>query len=111
MANRKIKAEGDRSKCYWCGSPLQWKGECKFGAPNDDYFPTKDHVVPRALGGTKVVWCCYACNQIKGNLEPWQFARLLGALPTGLTPQIIHNTPGIPRGDALWKEARKIGLV
>lgn len=31
---------------------------------------TRDHVKPRAAGGTKTVPCCRQCNQLKGNLHP-----------------------------------------
>jgi hypothetical protein len=39
--------------------------------------PTKDHVIPRSKGGRETIWCCYTCNQIKGDMMPdeWDWFR------------------------------------
>lgn len=31
---------------------------------------TRDHVMPRCVGGAKKVRCCRQCNQLKGDLHP-----------------------------------------
>lgn len=31
---------------------------------------TKDHVMPKAVGGTRKVNCCRQCNQLKGDIHP-----------------------------------------
>src|SRR3546814_1135917 len=36
---------------------------------------TRDHVVPRAMGGRRTVPCCRACNDLKGHMAPAAWAR------------------------------------
>src|SRR3546814_19706203 len=36
---------------------------------------TRDHVVPRAMGGRRTVPCCRACNDLKGHVAPAAWAR------------------------------------
>lgn len=31
---------------------------------------TKDHVMPKSVGGTRKVPCCRLCNQLKGDIHP-----------------------------------------
>jgi len=31
---------------------------------------TVDHVMPQCVGGTRKVWCCRLCNNLKGDLHP-----------------------------------------
>jgi hypothetical protein len=31
---------------------------------------TKDHVMPKAVGGTRKVPCCLHCNRLKGDMHP-----------------------------------------
>ena len=31
---------------------------------------TKDHFLPKCLGGILKVYCCKTCNQLKGHLTP-----------------------------------------
>lgn len=44
-------------------------------AANDPLLmPTADHVHPRSKGGQRVVWACWICNNIKGDmlLPAWE---------------------------------------
>ena len=36
---------------------------------------TRDHVIPKMNGGRKTVPCCWACNQIKGDMSPAMWAK------------------------------------
>lgn len=53
--------------CHYCQRELVGHG-------SDDLAPTRDHVVPRALGGLDVrwnrVWSCRACNSDKADKYP-----------------------------------------
>ena len=42
---------------------------------------TRDHVIPKSAGGTKMIWACRACNNIKGNMMPDEWRRFMGANP------------------------------
>ena len=42
---------------------------------------TRDHVYPKTLGGRETVWCCYACNQIKGSMLPVEWEAYMAAFP------------------------------
>lgn len=64
---RKIKAT-----CAYCGRALLHESARSVLAR------TRDHVVPKHLGGQRTVECCYACNQMKGDMTPeqWETFRL-----------------------------------
>lgn len=44
--------------------------------------PTRDHIVPRSMGGTVTVWCCADCNNIKGCMTPEQWKNFRARNPT-----------------------------
>lgn len=44
--------------------------------------PTRDHVIPASRGGRLTVWCCYQCNQIKGDMLPVEWAEYMLAYPS-----------------------------
>ena len=62
--------------CVWCRRPLAWH-RANPGALQ----PTRDHVVPKSQEGKATAWCCLACNQIKGDMNPHQWARFMDAVP------------------------------
>lgn len=43
--------------------------------------PTRDHYLPRSLGGTAIVMACYACNQQKGDMLPTEWDAFMAANP------------------------------
>jgi 5-methylcytosine-specific restriction endonuclease McrA len=43
--------------------------------------PTKDHFVPKSHGGTKVFSCCFACNQMKGDMTVDQWRQFTKEVP------------------------------
>lgn len=50
--------------CVYCGRAI---------VPDDPMRqPTRDHIHPKALGGSNsyrnLVWCCFACNNLKGDM-------------------------------------------
>jgi len=64
MARRKsFNSNGSGAHCKYCNRTLTsshkpWKGTSA----------TRDHVKPKADGGIGRVWCCKACNELKGNM-------------------------------------------
>lgn len=58
-------------KCYYCGEPLLGRGHRSNKFPRGNRY-TKDHVVPKAMGGGgegNYVAACEICNQEKGALS------------------------------------------
>lgn len=51
--------------CHWCGREMTYADPL--------LAPTRDHVIPRSVGGRSKVWACFGCNQLKGNmpLDAW----------------------------------------
>lgn len=59
--------------CSYCGRPFRTR-HCNppgGGAGR----PTKDHVIPKTLGGRHWVWACFSCNQDKAALTPWEWTQ------------------------------------
>lgn len=52
--------------CAYCGTTMTSRG-------SSGDFPTRDHFVPKKLGGRKVVAACCDCNRAKSALLPGQF--------------------------------------
>ena len=73
--SKRTRNKGHGEKCHWCGRQLI--AGCGVRETHSR-FATKDHVIPRSqFGGNNaenIVWCCRACNQLKGNKMPedWQ---------------------------------------
>lgn len=47
--------------CAYCGNPMA----------GESFHPTRDHAIPKSLGGTLAKWncviCCFACNNEKDH--------------------------------------------
>lgn len=43
--------------------------------------PTRDHVMPKSKGGTKTVWCCTKCNNVKGAMLPEEWVWFMANFP------------------------------
>lgn len=85
----KLKRQHDKP-CYWCRRPM--RGE------SAKWRPTRDHVIPRALGGTIIKIACFACNQLNGDMPAPLWVIILEKFPD------IHDRfdqPG-PRGMQLF---------
>lgn len=68
---------------------------------------TRDHIVPRHLGGRRTVPCCRQCNQIKGPLHPDAWRRVTDAYPQWWTRFRDHGElVETMRSDA-WREHRR----
>lgn len=59
---------GGRPYCLYCRRQLTVAG----GGISTS--ATLDHVVPKAMGGKRVVPCCLACNSLKGDMLPGEWA-------------------------------------
>lgn len=53
-----------RGTCTYCRRPLT--------KPTDrgNTALTRDHVMPKRVGGVRKVHCCRLCNQLKGDIHP-----------------------------------------
>jgi hypothetical protein len=51
-----------------CGLPCSYCAREMI--PHSDSHPTRDHVYPRSKGGTRTVWACGTCNQMKADMLP-----------------------------------------
>lgn len=49
-------------QCAYCGRHMRLE--------EPGLHPTRDHTVPRSMGGTVTVWACFDCNNIKGCMTP-----------------------------------------
>lgn len=74
-----MRKQRNMNACYWCHRPM---------IKNDPAFPirdgrvrTKDHTHPASGGGEHTVPCCYACNQIKGNMPVREWISFMKANP------------------------------
>ena len=61
--------------CYWCWRPLLPS------ALNLARSETRDHVYPKSLGGERTVPACVACNNLKGDMRPYQWREFRQANP------------------------------
>lgn len=42
---------------------------------------TRDHFVPKSQGGRITYACCLACNNLKGDMLPWEWREFTDANP------------------------------
>ena len=89
------KTAYENEPCFWCGIDLSQPRQDKQRSPNKR---TRDHVLPKCDGGTVTVWCCNACNSIKGNIEPQEWVEFIST--AGPWRHLFHK-PG-PRGRDLY---------
>lgn len=77
--------------CHWCKRPMLMESAA--------LQPTRDHVIPRARGGTEIVIACMACNHLKADMHP---AMWLLMLQKRFDEVLAHfGRPG-PRGMQLF---------
>lgn len=66
-------------RCVYCGKPVVLASVGK--RINQPHHATRDHFVPKAKGGTRMVnntvLACYKCNNEKGDSTPEEYALLL----------------------------------
>lgn len=77
-----------RSCCVYCGAEFHWM------------TLTKDHILPKSRGGKSTndnfAPACRACNQMKANLTPREYAavlRIRGQNPSFLLPAALWVEP------------------
>lgn len=58
---------GRGEQCWYCKRGLEASGS------RSALAATRDHVVPKRAGGRYRVWCCRACNSLKGDMFPDQW--------------------------------------
>lgn len=59
---------------------------------------SRDHIVPKCMGGRRTVPCCRACNEVKGDMAPDQWFAFMAAQPAWWT---LYKTTGL-RGVQLY---------
>ena len=60
--------------CPYCGHQMQ------VHYPNPHHHrccPTRDHIIPRSLGGRRTVVVCMGCNNLKVDMHPNAWVRYL----------------------------------
>lgn len=81
--------------CHWCHR--------RFHRGDPGLKATKDHVVPQCMGGTETVRACLACNALKGDMTPSQWADFMATTPEWW----IRFTRGRARGKRLYEERKR----
>lgn len=96
---------GKSSQCVWCGISVTYRGEC---GPTR---ATREHVVPRSLGGgggSNVAVACLRCNSTRGQNTRWvpwksvpEWRRRVGVPMVyargEMEPALVKGTTGIGR--------------
>lgn len=66
-------------RCHYCLCRMHRERGHHDGIP--PWWPTNDHIIPRAEGGLdreeNTVAACYRCNHRKGDLMPWDFLPII----------------------------------
>lgn len=75
MPSQKKKNCGPGLRCYWCKRQLQSTESPSRTAA------TRDHVIPKSQGGRHSVWSCWACNNLKGQMQPLEWQAFMKANP------------------------------
>ena len=77
----KTLQQKDNNRCEYCHRTCNTLKTLGIG----DGKLTKDHIIPKALGGTgrqeNIAYICQECNILKGNMLPWEWIRRLLAQP------------------------------
>jgi hypothetical protein len=97
MGPRGIHAKGKHGLVDWdvpgCGVHCSY---CKREMiPYSDTHPTRDHVYPKSLGGTRTVWACVTCNQMKADMLPDHWDAFMAANPGwwNISPSLCYVKP------------------
>ena len=65
-------ADERRRWCAYCGQPMRLRWQV--GKPVPPQKSTRDHLIPRAHGGSKItIPACRGCNSAKGKLSVSEF--------------------------------------
>jgi len=98
---QKPKYRAVNAPCAYCGRAI---------LKNHPYRqPTRDHVIPQsaAFSGTrKIVWACFSCNQMKGDLMPHEWKVVMREVPEWWK---LAEKKG-PRGRHLWMAMNECGF-
>ena len=89
---------GRPARCRYCDRILEPSG-C-----GSRTAATRDHFMPKALGGRHTVWCCAECNHKKDLMHPEEWFAWMAANPNWWRRKILAPTSacGIvahPEGD------------
>ena len=88
-----------RRVCHWCLRTAGHAGPM-----------TVEHVIPRSRGGSNrrenKVWACFACNNLKGDMMPAEWAVVMRDIPQWWRLGKMRG----PRGAQLAKAMRECGF-
>jgi 5-methylcytosine-specific restriction endonuclease McrA len=71
----RISGDGKGANCAYCHRRME-----STTSPSR-LAATRDHVIPKALGGTYRIWCCRTCNNIKGSMTPDEWSQFMRTNP------------------------------
>ena len=80
LSHSPVRAKGGEL-CYWCGQVLLPTGTQLNDGHAHPLAGTRDHLVPRFLGGTdhhnNLVLACYTCNSMRGHMTVYAWRKRL----------------------------------
>ncbi len=67
----RIGGDGKGGKCAYCRRTMEsTQSPSRVAA-------TRDHIIPKSIGGTYRVWCCRTCNNLKADMKPDEWAQYM----------------------------------
>lgn len=68
----------DKKPCHYCRRHMD--------VTTKHLYPTRDHLYAKPVSTSqelrqRIVWCCWSCNQIKGDMTPAAWQAVLGIFP------------------------------
>lgn len=87
-----VNEDGSIGNCHYCRRQMLSR-ESSYDHP---LHPTREHVVPRAHGGTNWVWVCYQCNHIKGDRTERAWRTYMAAHPRWWGQQSVTEPAFVP---------------
>ena len=85
-----MSSDGKGALCTYCRRTLQSSRAYSAVAA------TRDYVHPKSLGGTRKVWCCFACNNLKGSKTAFEWSRFMSENPEWWKKFTARNGPRRP---------------
>ena len=89
-------------RCHYCDRKLAKPREPRQKIRSD--HATRDHVQPKSRGGTLVVPCCQACNDLKADMTSSEWYAFIAATPKWW--HLWRKVPsGVIRSEAVRRQA------
>lgn len=100
-----LTSDGRGAHCAYCHRALLPTGG------QSPLTATRDHVVPRAHGGSRRVWACAQCNTLKGCMSYADWRRFMMAHPEWWTLRRFQLGKSVHslKTEEAWRDARNAG--